>query len=311
MRICILVLSILLISHRSESQELAKPNTNQPIRVLIIDGFSNHDWKQTTLMVKSILEETGRFTVAVSTTPNTVEEMSGTSWNPEFEKYNVVIQNTNNIKDTGLRWPRRVEQRLENYVRAGGGLYILHSANNAFPHWQEYDRMIGLGWRPKETGYALQLDSADHIIRIPPGQGEGTNHGARFDAVIHVVKKHPINNGYPERWRTASMELYRYARGPAADITILSAATDSVTGQIWPVEWVVSYGKGKVYASSMGHLWKDDIYPVSYRCIGFQTTLIRATEWLATGKVTYPVPNNFPTKEATSLRAESDMPGSR
>jgi len=311
MRISILVLSILLISHQSQSQDLARPTANQPIRVLIIDGFSNHDWKQTTLMVKNILEETGRFTVAVSTAPNTADEMSGTSWDPEFEKYNVVIQNTNNIKDTGLRWPGRVEQRLENYVRAGGGLYILHSANNAFPHWQEYNRMIGLGWRPKETGYALQLDSTDHIIRIPPGQGEGTNHGARFDAIIHVVKKHPINNGYPERWRTAFMELYRYARGPAADITILSAATDSVTGQIWPVEWVVSYGKGKVYASSMGHLWKDDIYPVSYRCIGFQTTLIRATEWLATGKVTYPVPGNFPTKEATSLRAESDMPGSR
>lgn len=302
MRICILILSILLISHRSQSQELAKRTMNQPIRVLIIDGFSNHDWKQTTLMVKSILEETGRFTVTVSTAPNTVDEMSRTSWNPEFEKYSVVIQNTNNIQDTGLHWPRRVEQRLENYVRAGGGLYILHSANNAFPHWQEYNRMIGLGWRPKETGYALQLDSADHIIRIPPGQGEGTNHGARFDAIIHVVKKHPINKGYPERWRTASMELYRYARGPAANITILSAATDSVTGQIWPVEWVVSYGKGKVYASSMGHLWKGDIYPVSYRCIGFQTTLIRATEWLATGKVTYPVPGNFPTKEATSLK---------
>jgi type 1 glutamine amidotransferase len=107
------------------------------------------------------------------------------------------------------------------------------------------------------------------------------------------------------------MELYRYARGPAANITVLSAAQDSVTAEIWPVEWVVGYGKGKVYASSMGHLWKGDTYPVSYRCIGFQTTLIRATEWLATGKVTYPVPPGFPTKEATSLRAEGDIPGSR
>jgi hypothetical protein len=51
MRISILVLSILLISHQSQSQDLAKPTANQPIRVLIIDGFSNHDWKQTTLMV--------------------------------------------------------------------------------------------------------------------------------------------------------------------------------------------------------------------------------------------------------------------
>ena len=302
----------LFVFYQSQSQPLPnKPAMHHPIQVLLIDGFSNHDWKQTTSMVKGILEETGRFAVTVSTAPNTAAEMSGTSWNPEFEKYSVVIQNTNNIQDTTLHWPKRVEQRLENYVKAGGGLYILHSANNAFPHWQEYNQMIGLGWRPKETGYALRLDSMGHITRIPPGQGEATNHGARFDAVIHIVKRHPINQGYPENWRTASMELYRYARGPAENITILSAAKDSVTGETWPVEWVVCYGKGKVYASSMGHLWKGDSYPVSYRCIGFQTTLIRATEWLATGKVTYPLPGNFPTKEAISLRAESDLPVTR
>jgi len=101
------------------------------------------------------------------------------------------------------------------------------------------------------------------------------------------------------------MELYRYARGPAENITVLSAATDSVTGKIFPVEWVVGYGKGRVYASSMGHLWKGDIYPAGYRSIDFQTTLIRATEWLATGKVTYPVPPNFPTADATSMRSIS------
>ena len=262
-------------------------------------------------MVRHILEETGRFEVTVSTAPNTADSLSRTPWDPAFEEYDVVIQNTNNIQDTALCWPRSVEQRLEAYVRGGGGLYVLHSANNAFASWPQYDTIIGLGWRPRGTGYALLLDSADHITRIPPGQGEGTNHGARFDAVIHVVNRHPINQGYPQRWRTASMELYRYARGPAENITILSAATDSVTGKIFPVEWVIRYGKGRVYASSMGHLWKGDVYPVSYRSIDFQTTLNRATEWLATGKVTYPVPPVFPTADATSLRAEGDIPGGR
>ncbi|MEO6851548.1 MAG: hypothetical protein ABI166_12985, partial [Mucilaginibacter sp.] len=65
-----------------------------------------------------------------------------------------------------------------------------------------------------------------------------------------------------------------------------------------------------VYASSMGHLWQGDTYPLSYRCIGFQTTLIRAVEWLATGKVTYPVPANFPTENALSLRWGADYPAS-
>jgi len=311
MRTSVLIIAVLLFGHLVQSQHSVEAAGKKNIRVLIVDGFSNHDWRKTTWMVRHILEETGRFEVTVSTAPDTADSLSRTPWDPAFEEYDVVIQNTNNIQDTALRWPRRVEQRLEAYVRGGGGLYILHSANNAFASWPQYDTIIGLGWRPRETGYALLLDPADHITRIPPGQGEGTNHGARFDAVIHVVNRHPINQGYPQRWRTASMELYRYARGPAENITILSAATDSVTGKIFPVEWVIRYGKGRVYASSMGHLWKGDVYPVSYRSIDFQTTLIRATEWLATGKVTYPVPPDFPTADATSLRAEGDIPGVR
>lgn len=272
------------------------------IKVLIVDGFSNHDWKQTTLMTKQILENTHRFQVAVSTTPSTADDTAWASWNPAFEQYDVVVQNTNNIWNKDIHWPRRVEQHLEQYVHNGGGLYILHSANNAFPHWAEYDKMIGLGWRAKDTGYAVMIDSNYHISRLPPGEGDGTNHGDRFDAVIHIMKRHPINTGYPAEWKTASMELYRYARGPLdAHLTILSCAYDSISHRNWPVDWVVRYGKGRVYNSSMGHLWKGDTYPVSYRCVGFQTTMIRAMEWLATGKVTYPVPKNFPAKDAISL----------
>jgi type 1 glutamine amidotransferase len=97
------------------------------------------------------------------------------------------------------------------------------------------------------------------------------------------------------------MELYKFARGPATNLTVLSYAKDDKTNINWPVEWVVSYGKGRVYNSSMGHLWKGETFPISYKCVGFQTTLIRATEWLATNKVTYKVPENFPTKSEISI----------
>ena len=269
----------------------------QVISVLIIDGFSNHDWKQTTAVTKWILEKSGRFSVAVSTIPADSSERS--VWNPDFKKYAVVVQNTNNIHNTSLRWPATAEQALEKYVKAGGGLYILHSGNNAFPHWKEYDKMIGLGWRPRSTGYALEIDAAKNIVRIPPNEGNGTGHGNRFNAVIHVLNQHPINKGYPEEWQTANTEVYNYPRGVAENITVLSYAFDSTaTQRNWPVEWVVSYGKGHVYNSSMGHLWQGEIYPPAYRCVGFQTTMIRAAEWLATGKVTYPVPTDFPKSES-------------
>jgi type 1 glutamine amidotransferase len=274
-----------------------------PIHLLIVDGFSNHDWKQTTAVTKWILEESGRFKVDVSTIPADSVERAG--WNPAFAKYGVVIQNTNNIQNTRLKWPAQAERQLEEYVKGGGGLYILHSGNNAFPHWKEYDKMIGLGWRKSSEGYALEIGPSNSVIRIPPGEGQGTGHGDRFNALIQILNPHPINKGYPSQWQTANTEVYYFPRGPAENLTVLSFAYDSTsTKRTWPVEWVVSYGAGRVYNSSLGHLWKGEFYPPAYRCVGYQTTVIRATEWLATGKVSYPVPAEFPTAKKQSLRAE-------
>ena len=144
------------------------------------------------------------------------------------------------------------------------------------------------------------------MISIPAGEGKATYHGPRNDEVIQKFTEHPINKNFPDGWKTPDMELYKFARGPAKNLTVLSYAKDEETGINWPVEWVVAYGKGRVYNSSMGHLWKGDVFPVSYKCIGFQTTMIRVTEWLATGESTYTIPTNFPTEDHIVL-SEVDL----
>lgn len=267
------------------------------IEVLIIDGFSNHDWKQTSFITKKILEESGLFNVTISTSPSAPDDDEWNNWHPKFEDYDVVIQNSNNISHKEIRWPREVELSLEEYVRAGGGLFILHSANNAFAEWDEYNMMIGLGWRSKEEGIALQVKDNGDIVEIPVNEGKSTFHGPRSDRIIHTLNDHPIHKDFPKTWKTPDMELYEFARGPAKNITIISYVKDEKTNINWPAEWVVGYGKGRVYNSSMGHLWEGDTYPISFRCVGFQTILIRTTEWLATGKVSYKIPDNFPTQD--------------
>ncbi|MFC1633429.1 ThuA domain-containing protein [Planctomycetota bacterium] len=292
---CLLVLAPVSIGRSSDSN-------SKRIKILIVDGFSNHNWQQTTRVVRQILEATDIFDIDVSTTPASPDAPGWDTWRPRFDRYDVVIQNTNNIGKKQLRWPGEVEAALENYVKSGGGLYILHSANNAFSHWPEYDRMIGLGWRDKNVGTALEVDEDGRIVRIPPGEGKGTSHGPRRDTLVRRLNSHPINNGYPECWKTPSLEVYVYARGPAQNLTVLSYAYDETTEKYWPIEWVVRYGKGRVYNSTFGHLWRGEVEPVGVRCIGFQTTLIRATEWLATEKVTWPVPSDFPTENTLGLR---------
>ena len=294
----LLIPIIIIIFKTKDSNAGSSPK----IRVLIVDGFSNHDWQQTTSVTKWILEESRLFDVDVTTVP--VDSVSRLEWRPKFNDYAVIIQNTNNIHNTNLTWPGNIEQELEKYVMNGGGLYILHSANNAFPHWKAYDEMIGLGWRSKTNSKAYEIDSKGNIITHLPGQGQDTGHDERFNAVIQILNRHPINKGYPEAWQTVNTEVYYYPRGIAENITILSYAYDSTgTQRNWPVEWVVEYGKGKVYNSTLGHLWEGEIYPESYRCVGYQTTVIRATEWLALGIVSYPLPKNFPDKSNPSLKS--------
>ncbi|WP_153799773.1 ThuA domain-containing protein [Foetidibacter luteolus] len=297
-----------LFTHAQSSIHHNVSSHQKTIPVLIVDGFSNHDWKQTTAVTKKILENSRLFKVSVTTIPT--DSAKRALWQINFNDYAVVVQNTNNIHNTSLQWPRRMEKALEAYVKNGGGLYVLHSANNAFAHWAAYDTIIGLGWRPKNTGYALEIDSNKNIVRYPPGQGENTGHAERFDAVIQLLNRHPVNQGYPLKWKTANTEVYYYPRGPAENVTVLSYAYDSTgTRKNWPVEWVVSYGRGRVYSSSMGHLWKGETYPPAYRCRGFQTTLVRVVEWLATGKVTYPLPQDFPGEDMVSLAGEDGFTG--
>jgi hypothetical protein len=275
--------------------------TKAPISVLIVDGFSNHDWAQTTSVVTAILERTELFTVDRSTLAAD-QAVANSDWKPDFSAYDVVIQNTNNIQAKELTWPRAAQVALEDYVADGGSLYILHSANNAFPEWEAYNQMIGLGWRRPDQGRAIAFDSAKAEQIIAVGEGRNTYHGPRHDTLVEKITAHPIHSGYPKQWLSADMELYKYARGPADNVTVLSIAYDPKSELHWPVDWLIGYEEGTVYNSSMGHLWKGDIYPEGFRCVAFETTLIRALEWLGSGQVSYPLPSEFPDATQTSLR---------
>ena len=274
----------------------------EPVRVLIVDGYGNHDWQRTTRLIRGVLAPHADFHVEVSTAPATTGEPGYSAWKPDFSQCDVVIQTCNDINGSGPPWPENVRLAFENFVSAGGGVFAFHSANNAFPQWPAYTRMLGLAWRDKQTGTAIRIRPDESLERIPPGSGASTSHGARTDRAIHLLGNHPIHAGLPRVWMTPLIEVYTHARGPAENLDILSWAEDPATGERWPIEWTTTFGKGRVYTSTFGHVWKDEADPVDMRCAGFQTLLVRALEWLARRDVTLPVPADFPTASAVSLR---------
>lgn len=272
-----------------------------PIRVLILDGCSNHDWKRTTHLICAILQATNLFEITVETAPAVTTDPAYAGWCPDFSPYQVVIQNYNNLQG-GAPWPAPARAAFVQFVRNGGGVFIFHSANNSFADWDEYNHIIGLGWRKKDYGTAIEIGPDEGVQRIPPGQGGDTTHSPRQDRLIHVLHDDPIHAGMPRAWMTPLIEVYKYTRGPAENLTVLSWAEDPKSPTRWPIEWTVAYGKGRVYCSSFGHVWKDEADPVDLRCAGFQTLLVRALQWLAQQPVTFPIPADFPTETKTSLR---------
>jgi len=278
------------------------------IKVLIVDGFSNHNWKQNTALLRGILEPTGLFDVTVSTTPPPRATEGWEQWRPKFKDYDVVIQTCNDINRSGPEWPKEVQGAFEDYVRGGGGVYIYHSAQNAFANWPAYNQIIGLGWRNVTYGTAISIDQDEKLVRHPPNEGLGTGHESRGEVVIRLLGDHPIHQGLPKAWKTPDLEVYYYARGPAENIEVLSYGQDPLGKLNWPVEWTVSYGQGRVYVSTFGHVWSGDVQPVSMRCAGVQTMIVRCLQWLARRPVTFPVPADFPTAEKTSIRPVIALP---
>ncbi len=278
-----------------------------PIRVLIVDGFSNHNWPLNTALIRGIIEPKKIFEVSVSTSPPQADSPGWDTWRPKFSDYDVVIQTCNDING-GPSWPREVQVAFEEFVGQGGGVYVWHSGNNAFPAWAAYNDMIGLGWRKKDFGVAISIDEKEQLVRIPAGEGRDTGHGSRVETVVKRLGEHPIHAGLPRAWLTPDIEVYYYARGPAKSLEVLSYGFDPRTQMNWPLEWTVAYGKGRVYTSTFGHVWKDDTQPARMRCAGVQTVVVRALEWLAHRQITTPVPADFPTATAISVRGEIALP---
>ncbi len=276
-----------------------------PIKVLMIEGVSNHDWKHRADIVRAILAKDGSFDVDVSVTPATAGDPAWAKWRPDFSKYDVVMSGYNNLGGKPP-WPEEVKTSFEQYVSGGGGFLVYHEANNSFAEWPQYNEMIGLGWRTAAQGKAIIVNEDESLQILPAGTGPNTGHGARVNVEVKRMNNHPIHAGLPQSWMAADVEIYRYARGPANNLTVLSYAKDPETQLQFPMEWTVNYGGGRVYASSYGHVWADQAEPAGTRCAAFQTILIRALKWCAGENPGNAVPADFPTPAAPSLRPHEE-----
>lgn len=269
--------------------------TAADIRVLIIDGQNNHKWRDTSPWLVEILKQSGRFQTTVATTPPEKSDLSG--FRPDFAQHQVVLLNYN-----GDPWPEPTRQAFLDFVRKGGGVVVYHAANNAFADWPEFNEIIGLGgWggRTEKDGSYLRWRDGKIVKEALPGKS-GSHGKQHAYAVTARDTTHPIMKGLPPVWMHAQDELYDRLRGPANIhrllATAFSAPETGGTGEHEPVLFTLQYGKGRIFHTAFGH------HKPAMECVGFQVTLLRGLEWAATGKVTIPVPADFPNATETKSR---------
>jgi uncharacterized protein len=239
----------------------AKPKAAK-IRILLLSGANNHDWKTTTPALKKLYEDSGYFTV---TTTDDVAALRPA----DFAKYDCIVSNYTTYPNTkGHRWPAETEKAFLEYVAAGHGFVTFHAGSTTWSDWPAFGDLVGLTW---QTDISL--------------------HGAYHSFAVTVTdNKHPITQGM-KSFQHVKDELYhrqlKHATGKVL-ATAYSAKNTGGTGEYEPMIVVTKYGKGRVFYNAMGH----DVPAMSG--IAWQTLMLRGTQWAATGKVTIPIPANWP-----------------
>src|SRR5215831_6382257 len=173
------------------------------------------------------------------------------------------------------RWTEQTRNLLLDFVRSGKGLVVYHHSTTAFKDWPEYARLCGGNY----YGNAQHADIHDFTV----------------DFVDH---EHPITRGLARSFVESQDELYaNMAMQPQGTYHVLATAWDDHSlyhgkskapligpGNNEPIMWTVEAGKGRVFATMIGHSAK------AAQSAGFRATFTRGVEWAATGSVTQPVP---------------------
>ena len=278
-------------------------SARKPIKTLLITGQNDHNWQVSHVVLKQILENSGRFDVDFVISPEQGKDMSG--FVLDFSPYQLVVLDYN-----GDSWPEETNRRFLEYVQNGGGVVIYHAADNAFSKWPEFNRICALGgWEGRNENSGPYVYWKDGKLVKDSSAGPGGSHGRQHEYVLNGRDKvHPVVKGLPLKWRHAKDELYDRMRGPGNIRDILyTAYSDKETngsGREEPLVFTVDYGNARIFHTMLGHAGATTEDNIAMQCTGFQVLLLRGAEWAATGKVTQKVPKDFPTETTCSYRKD-------
>ena len=193
-----------------------RPQAAAPIRVMLLDGESGgpwHKWQLTTPVLKKAARRNRRSSRWTSSRRRPQAAIS-VAFAPALRRLQAIVLNYDAPDD---RWPAALKTAFEQYVSGGGGVVVVHAADNAFAGWQAFNEMIGIG------GWRGRTEKAGPFWFLQDGKltsgclrpGPAGSHGTRVPFTVTVRDAtHPITKGLPAAWMHQGDELYARLRGP-------------------------------------------------------------------------------------------------
>ena len=193
----------------------------ETVRVLLLTGVDHkgHLWKKTTPVLRAVLEKEKRLEVRI------VDDIEFLASDVVFD-YDVLLMHFKNYDP--LERGGRARSNLTRFVQQGGGLVLFHFACGAFEQWDGFLDLAGRVWDKTKRG-----------------------HDPHGPFTVHMIdREHPITRGLDDFEITD--ELYTCLGGDRP-IQVLATARSKVDGQDYPIAFVRTCGKGRVFHTVLGH----------------------------------------------------------
>jgi type 1 glutamine amidotransferase len=238
---------------------LARPVLAQKVapggaKVFLLSGGKrqHHGYRDQAFYLANVLENTGRFEV-------TLGEDAAILESPAIRKYDLIIVNADR-RDDEFKFTRSQQEALFEFVRSGHGYVSIHGADNAAADWLP-------AWKEMLGGVFSHF-----------GLPDGKTRKGKFTVKI-VDTTSPVTRGLEDF--PIEDELY-YQLQLMPDVQPL--ATIEYQGTAWPVAWTRTFGKGRVFHTTMGHRdfgpnKKDPLHDPN-----LSRLVVQGIEWVAAGR---------------------------
>jgi type 1 glutamine amidotransferase len=176
----------------------------------------------------------------------TLTEDAGLLAAESLSGYDVLVFNTLRWQETALTGAERAG--MTRFIGGGKGFVCIHISGCAPEEWPEYHDVTGGGWI---------MGTSTH-----PPYGQFT---------VNVVDRdHPVAADITDF--VTNDELYTKLGWREGNEVFMTADLD---GEPHPISWTRKYGKGRVFATTLGH---DGL---SFRTPQFQRLVLNGVDWAA------------------------------